>query len=87
MGLCLRFSLVSSLLSLLAFASLSQDHGSVTNDTIRSDQKQADLCELLREGHEDLLNEYPNEYYDCHAHSRFFKLSFLTLSTDAKKPS
>ncbi|MES2745632.1 MAG: hypothetical protein V4655_09390 [Bdellovibrionota bacterium] len=85
MGLCLRFSLVSSLL--LVSSLFSQDRGLTADETAAPDQKQADLCELLREGHEDLLNEYPNEYYDCHAHSRFFKLSSLTLSTDDKKPS
>ncbi len=42
-----------------------------------SEIKQADVCEMLKESHEDLQSEYPNEYYDCHAHSRFEKMGSL----------
>ena len=37
--------------------------------------QQADLCEMLKHSKDELQLSYPNEYYDCHAHSRFFKLS------------
>jgi hypothetical protein len=86
MGLCLRFSCF--LIASVAFVSSNyQGSRSVLLPEPSLDQKQADLCELLREGHEDLLNEYPNEYYDCHAHSRFFKLGYARPSSSVEKPS
>lgn len=71
MGLCLKMFSISVL---LAAATLSP---STAAPETRQPQLQADLCELLRDEQEDLLNEYPNEYYDCHAHSRYLKLSSL----------
>lgn len=70
MGLCLRICMAS----FLALAVNS----SVESRPAQQFQKQADLCELLRDPHEEILNEYPNEYYDCHAHSYFFKMGSVT---------
>ena len=76
MGFCLRLSV----LGLFVFTV----GASRTQKAAR--YQQADVCELLKNAHEDLQNEYPNEYYDCHAHSRFFKMGSLTPAS-AKKPS
>ncbi|MBC7659803.1 MAG: hypothetical protein H7249_08850 [Chitinophagaceae bacterium] len=77
MGLCLRLSCIGLFLT-AASAMPSQS----APDKFR----QADVCELLKDSRKGLQNEYPNEYYDCHAHSRFFKMGSLTPSS-ANKPS
>lgn len=41
---------------------------------------QADVCEMLRDSHEEIHLRYPNEYYDCTAHGRFFKDASLAPS-------
>ncbi len=75
MGLCLR----------LSFIGLFFSTASLIPDPVASPSfQQADVCELLKESHEHLQNEYPNEYYDCHAHSRFFKMGSLTVSPMTK---
>jgi hypothetical protein len=76
MGLCLRLSLIG------LFATAVSASSAVT---VGRSFQQADVCELLRESHEHLQNEYPNEYYDCHAHSRFFKMGSRVIPAN-KKP-
>lgn len=78
MGLCLK---ILSIPVLLAATTLAP---STATPQTPVPQLQADLCELLRDEHEDLLNEYPNEYYDCHAHSRYLKLGSLTDKAEPK---
>lgn len=77
MGLCLRLSCIG-----LLFTAASATPSQKPSDLFQ----QADVCELLRDSHEHLQNEYPNEFYDCHAHSRFFKMGALTQDS-AKKSS
>lgn len=74
MGLCLRLCVALLLLSFEIPQTSTQDK------TQSLPFKQADVCELLRGAHEELLNEYPNEYYDCHAHSRFDKLGAVDVA-------
>lgn len=68
MGLCLKLSCIGLFLTTASAIG--------TQSTTVSFQ-QADVCELLKGAHEHLQKEYPNEYYDCNAHSRFFKMGSL----------
>lgn len=43
---------------------------------------QADVCEMLRDSHSELQMRYPNEFYDCTAHGRFFKEASLPKAAD-----
>lgn len=79
MGLC-RW-ILAGLFAVLALA--PENSKTISSQNL---ERSADLCELLRDEQEDLLNEYPNEYYDCHAHSRYLKLSNKN-HVDLFKPS
>jgi len=72
MVLCLRLSFLGLFLTAV---------NSTPAPTAPTPFKQADVCELLKDSHEHLVNEYPNEYYDCHAHSRFFKMGSLPINS------
>lgn len=78
MGVCLKLCVSIIMLSTQMPSFAPRE---VTPAQSEPSHKTADVCELLRDAHEfdheEVLNEYANEYYDCHAHSRFDKLSAI----------
>lgn len=78
MGLSLRIAIIPFLIGATSLAPAPKVQEP------QAPQLQTDLCELLRDEHEDLLNTYPNEYYDCHAHSRYLKISSAPADSDRK---
>ena len=78
MGLCQK---AISIVLFAGFVSVS----TASAERLREDDKlrQADVCEMLKQSDEEIHEIYPNEYYDCHAHSRFFKLSAISANESA----